>query len=278
MSARVATRLSVRAMLQRALLLLALPLLFSCQTTRLVNGVPTAPDAPRSSAESSADTRKRAEVRLQLAATYLTQGQPQVAIDEAHRALAIDPNLASAYGLLGLIFSSLDDKAQAEANFERAVRLEPDNPEIDNNYGWYLCRHKREKDALPYFDRAAANRLYETPGMPLQNAGICLLQIGDRAGAERYLQRALQADASSPVVKNQLARLYLMNDQLDKAKFYVELLQKNVDPNPQVLWLALRIAHAGADVAGEQKLGDELRKRFPDSAEAGALQRGAYNE
>jgi type IV pilus assembly protein PilF len=251
--------------------------LAGCQTTTLVNGrpVPVNEANPRT---SEADALKRADIRLQLAASYYQQRQFAVAIDEAKQALSLNPNSTAAYGLLGLIYMDLDDRAQAEANFSRALRLDPDNPELNNNYGWFLCRTGREKSALEYFQRAASNRLYATPALPLQNAGVCMMQLKDYKEAEAYLRRSFETDANSAVVKFQLARLYLATRQFDRANFYFSLLERNVDPTPETLWLGLRIARAQGDVQAERGYADQLRRRFPNSNEASLLRRGVFDE
>jgi len=251
--------------------------LTGCETTTTVNGktVSVADAAPRL---TEAEARRRAEIRLQLASTYYSQRQFAVAIDEAKQALALNPNATSAYGLLGLIYMDLDDRTQAEANFSRALRMEPDNPEINNNYGWFLCRTGREKSAIEYFLRAAGNKLYATPALPLQNAGVCMLQVRDFKEAESFLRQSFERDATSAVVKYQLARLYLATRQLDRANFYFSLVERSVEPSAETLWLGLRIARAHGDVQSERSYSEQLRRRFPNSNEASLLRRGVFDE
>lgn len=252
-------------------------LLAACETTTTLNGRPLAPaaTAPR---PTEADLQRRAEIRLQLAATYYQQRQYAVAIEEANQALALNPNLSAAHGLLGLIHMNLDDRAQAEASFARALRMDPDNPELHNNYGWFLCRTGRERAAIEHFQRAAANRLYATPALPLQNAGVCMIQVRDFKAAESFLRQSLERDATSAVVKFQLARLYLMTRQLERANFYFSLLEGGLEPTAETLWLGLRIARAQGDVHAERGYAEQLRRRFPGSPEAGLLRRGVFDE
>jgi type IV pilus assembly protein PilF len=246
--------------------------LAGCKTTTTVTT--TSDTAQASGASAEGDPHRRAAVRLQLAAGYYQKGQLEVAIREATDATHLDPDLASAYNLLGLMYMDLQQNAQAEENLRHALQLNPKDPEVNNNYGWFLCRTRRERDALAYFDKAASDRLYATPAMALQNAGICLMQVGDNERAERYLMRAFEADASSPVAKFQLAQLYLQTHRVDRAAFYYELLSKGADPNAQTLWLGAKIAHAKADFPEERRLSQELRERFPNAPETNLLNRG----
>jgi type IV pilus assembly protein PilF len=259
-----------------AIVFLAAALASGCETTTLVNGKPVA--TPSTGAESQADARKRAEIRLQLAATYYQKGQFAVALDETKLALQADPGYAAAYGLRGLIYMELADRAEAESNFQRALRLDPDNPELANNYGWYLCQTGRERDSIAHFKRAVENRLYQTPGIAMQNAGLCMLKVNDLAAAEQYLKRSFELDASNPITKFQLANLYLRQRKLDRASFYYELLTKSLNPTAEILWLGVRIAHAGGDVRTERQLADEMRRAFPKAHETALLNRGAFDE
>lgn len=250
----------------------ALAVVAGCTTRTLVDGVPVASKA------GEADPRRRAGIRLQLAASYFQQKQFRFALEEAQRAIQIDPQLADAYGLLGLIYLELDDVREAEANFARALRLDPDNPELLNNHGLFLCRTGREREAVAQFERAARNRLYQTPALALQNAGMCLLKLRDFKGAEPFLRRSFELDAGSPLAKYNLARTYLALGELERASFYYGLLETKVSPSAESLWLGLRIARARGDVRTERQFAEELQRRFPGSPEAAALRRGAYDD
>jgi type IV pilus assembly protein PilF len=248
----------------------------ACTTTGAVDeGQPSAAPAP---APVDADARKRADIRLQLAASYYQKAQFNIAIEEAQRALQADPNYAQAYGLLGLIYMDLGDRREADANFARALKLDPASPELNNNYGWYLCQTGRERESIEYFQRAAQNKLYSTPGKAMQNAGVCMMRVRDYQAAEQYLRRSLELDASSPFTKYHLAQLYLATRQLDRAAFYYGLLEKQIDATAETLWLGLRIARASGDLRTERQLADELRRQFPNSREASALRRGAFDD
>ncbi len=265
MTLRLATLLAFTAMLAAG-----------CTSVTTVNGVQV--DAPSGAGKSEADPRKRAEIRAELASNYYRNGQFAIALEEGQRALQADANYAPAHALLGVIYMEIGDRREAEASFGRAIKLEPDNSNILNNFGWFLCQTGRERESVAYFQRAAANRLYPTPGMALRNAGVCLLRIKDEDGAEQLLRRAFELDAADGSVKVELARLYLRKNQPDRAGFYFGLLDPASASSAPGLWLGLRIARAKADLRKERDLAMQLRQRFPDSPEAAALRRGAFDE
>ena len=86
----------------------------------------------------------------------------------------------------------LREDAQARAAFEQALRLAPNNPEVLNNYGWFLClRGERRPRHGVTSARVQADPMYTTPEKALLNAGLCARIAGRNVEAEDYLRRAV---------------------------------------------------------------------------------------
>lgn len=238
------------------------------------SGVGSGSALPDSSEES--EQRRRARIRLELAATYYQQGNYTVAIDELRQALAIDPNYPAAHGMLGLVYMDLNDRPRAEESFQRALRLAPNDSDLNNNYGWYLCQTGRPAQAIERFLLALRNPLYATPSRPLHNAGICALRMGDEKAAEDYFRRAFQVDPRNPVAMFQLAELSLKRDDYVRARFYSQRLMGSFDPSAEVLWQAIRIEHRAGNADARESLSAQLRRRFPTSREASQLAAGRF--
>lgn len=275
---RPGTRASMMAL---ATVICCLGLAAACTTTTVTSSsgaVISSTTSGGPAAASQTNSKARARARVDLAAAYFRNGQMSVALEEAKRAVQIDPTLADAYGLLGLIYTELDDRREAEANFQRALQLEPANPDINNNYGWVLCRNGREQEAMGYFQRALRDPLYATPSLANLNAGMCMMRAKDYGAAEPYLRRAFELDASSPTAKVELTRLYLATGQTERAAFYYGLLSRTTDETAESLWLGLKLARVQGDLRTETRRASELRSRFPSSKEASLLARGAFDE
>ncbi|MEZ5741360.1 MAG: type IV pilus biogenesis/stability protein PilW [Burkholderiaceae bacterium] len=225
-------------------------------------------------AEIDTEERRRARIRLELAAGHYQSRNYNTALAELRTALSIDPSYASAYGMLGLIYMDLDDRERADASFRRAMDLSPGNPDINNNYGWFLCQTGREREAVPLFERAAADPLYPVPAKPLHNAGICLRKVGDDEAAESYLQRAFKADPRNPVAMFNLGEIYLERKDFERAQFYSQRLVKTFEPAAQTLWLALKVENARGNRDGVLSLGSQLRSKFPAARETELLRLG----
>ena len=170
-----------------------------------------------------------------------------------------------------LVYAAMNDGERADANFRQGLKLTPKDPELNNNYGWYLCQTGRQREAIRYFDVAAADHTYATPAKPLHNAGICLMQVGDDSGAEGYLLKAFKLDPSNAVAMFNLAELYLKRGTYDRAKFYSDRLLSTYQPTAETLYQGIRVAQLGNNTSVRDQLEVQLRNRFPQSPEVAKL-------
>lgn len=231
--------------------------------TGTIVGEPTAP-------------RNRARVHTELATAYYARGNMSVALEELRTAVAADPAYATAHGVLGLVYMELRENELAQQSFERALALAPDDPDINHNYGWFLCQIGRERDAPPYFRHALENPLYATPARTYAAAGACALRAGDLASAEDNLQRALRIDPKLAVAQLQFAQLRYRQGRFAEARRALAQHAALARPSAESLWLALRVERRLGDRAAQQSYAIQLRRRFPNSSEYRALQRGNY--
>jgi type IV pilus assembly protein PilF len=225
--------------------------------------------------------QKRASIRLQLAAGYYEQRQYEVALDEVKLALKAEPDNAEAFGMRALIYMAMGEVGLAGDNFQRALRLAPDNADLSNNYASFLCQNGRAAESIAYFDAALKNRSYQSPDKALNNAGSCSLKMHDIAGAERYLLQALKLTPDLPETNVNLARVYYARKDYARASFFINRLGKVTKMESltaDVLWLAIKVQHKVGDTGAETALGTQLRRQYPGSPEYAAYLRGAFDE
>lgn len=225
---------------------------------------------------SSQRARNIASVHTELAAAYFERKQFAVALQELGVALQADPSYAPGYNLRGLLRMELHEDEQAEADFRKSLKLDAASSEARNNYGWFLCQRGRAKESIAQFQEALNNPLYATPEVAYANAGLCSIQAGEQAQAERFLQRALIMRPDMPQALQGLAELNFVRGDFGQAKNYLgHLLAANPDLNAEQLWLAVRIEHQVGDANAEASYALQLTKRFPDSPQARWAQGGA---
>ncbi len=235
----------------------------------------TAYKADAASGGDTSEARQRARIHTELAAGYLELGNLGVALEEVNEALRADNTYGPAYNVSGLIHAELKEDRLAEQQFERALRLNPLDSDANNNYGLFLCQRKREEDGIRHFLAALRNPLYQTPERSYVNAGTCSRRRGDLTSAEDYFQRALKARPNQPQALYQLADILYARGDYAQARQYISRASQ-ISPNPEALWLALRLERKLGDRNAEASYAAQLRRSYPESAEARALAAGRY--
>lgn len=238
-------------------------------------------EGPRTETDPMAaalETQKRAAIRMQLAIGYYQQEQYKVALEEIRQALLISPDLADAYAVRALIFMETGEKQLAEDNFLHALKLAPNNPDVANNFGWFLCQNGREKQGLVYLEKAIHDSTYRYPGKAYNNAGLCSLRAKNAGEAERYFLHGFREDPGNMNISISLAKLLTDRGEYEKARFYINRVLKADIMSAEVLWLGIRIETKLDDQAAVNGLATQLRRRYPNSKEYGLFQRGAFDE
>lgn len=224
------------------------------------------------------EVRRRARIRLELAVSYLGLGQTKIALDEVKQSLVTDPTYADAYNVRGLIFMQLNDLAQAEESFQRALALRPNDPDIQHNRAWLTCQLRKYPEADALFSAVLANPQYRERSKTLMAQGLCQARAGRPVEAEKTLLSAYELDAGNPHVGYNIAVLQFQRGEYKRAQFYVRRINNSELANAELLWLGVKIERALDDAVAMRQLADQLRRRFPDSPQWSAYQRGAFNE
>ena len=121
-------------------------------------------------------------------------------LENSARALALDPNLATAHASRGLAFWGAQRPAEAEAEYRKALEIDPNLYEANYFYG-RLCRAVgRFTRAVELFERAAEVRPTDYKSVGLVQSAYELLGQEDAAAkaGRRCLERAERELASRP--------------------------------------------------------------------------------
>jgi type IV pilus assembly protein PilF len=222
------------------------------------------------------DPRNRARIHTELASAYFERGNMGVALEELRIAISADPNYAPAYNVLGLVHMDLRENGVAQQHFERGLRLAPNDPDINNNYGWFLCLTGREVQSIAYFLAALKNPLYNTPARSYVNAGLCSMKSNNDRDAIDYFERAMRSEPDNLQALLNLALVQHKRGQLEVARRLVGRFNKLIEPTAESLWLALRIERKLGDRSAENTMATQLRRRFPGSPEYEDMLKGKF--
>ena len=223
------------------------------------------------------EPRNRAKVHTELASLYFERGNMGIALEELRIATSADPTYPQAHGMFGLVYMELRENQLAEQSFQRGLRLAPQDPDLNHNYGWFLCQTGREPEGIQYFMQAIRNPLYGAPWRSYSAAGTCALRKNQLKDAEDYFQRALKMEPDEPRSLLQLGQIRYRQGNYGESRALVTRFNKLIEPTPESLWLALRIERRLGERVAEASFASQLRRRFPGSQEYQLLQRGEFD-
>ena len=219
-----------------------------------------------------ADNRRRAEVHTALAGEYYARGNFAVALAEARLALKDDPTYYPAHNVQALVFMELREDVMARASFDQALRISPNNPEVLNNFGWFLCLRSETARGLEMMLRAASDTQYTSPEKAWLSAGLCLRRVGRNNEAEDAFRRAIVIRPDLIGALYNLALINFERGEMRDAENYLMRYTRLSAPSIEALVLGVRIARAKDDKVAEDSFMQQLRRRYPDSPQMRELE------
>ena len=248
----------------------------STTTTRTANTLPDAPDASSSDNKTPASREARAKAHVDLGMGYLELGRYDIALNEANVALEDSSSYAPAYYLRAIVHMVVNEPHKARENFERAISLDPKESDFTNAYGWFLCTQGNERKGLEMLEKAARDPFYRFQTRAYNNAGLCYIRIKNDTAAEAQFRRSLELEPTNRQALFMLADIAYRRGQYPDARDYLIRLQRNNEPGPDTAWLGLRTERALGNRNAEASYAEQLRTRFPDSAETTLLREGKF--
>jgi len=214
---------------------------------------------------------KASDINLEIGIDYFRKGNLQGAKDKIDRAVEQNPRNAKAHAAAGLLYDRLNDPRKSEGHFEKAVSLEPDNPEILNNYAVILCKRDKQAKGEKIFVQAASNPLYKTPEVAYLNAGNCARSAGNLEHAEANFRKALSIRPRFAEALYQMADLEFQQNNYMSARGFIERYMDGGKPNPAILWLAYRIEKGLTNATAASNYAQRLKIEYPNAAETRQL-------
>lgn len=224
------------------------------------------------------ESRKRATNRLKLAVLYFQDSKYNFALDEIKQAIQTDPSWSEPYAMRGLIYMQTNDYPESEASFQRALSINPGASDVKHNYAVLLCRMKRPAEGIKMFSAALADPNYGQRAKTWAEAGRCQLANGRKTEAEASFMKSFELDAGNPTTTYNLSSLLFERGELVRAQFYARRVNNSDRATAESLWLGIKIERSMNNREAQAQLEAQLRKRYPQSPEALALERGAFNE
>jgi len=215
--------------------------------------------------DEAVDRERLARIYATKGGAYLARGNWKAALADLRKALKLDPDNAVAHATLALLYEELDMPERAAGHYEAALRLAPENPQILNNYGRFLCKQGRYDRGLEYLRRAGTDKLYDKRWTALVNAGECAQRAGRPQAAETWLRQALRLNPEAPQALAAMARLMAEQGKWLSARAFLQRYEAAAEPSREMLELGYRIETTLGDATAAQTYRDKLHRLFPGS-------------
>lgn len=215
--------------------------------------------------------RDAAIYNTELGIAYMRRGDLALAQTKLDRALKENPDDPDVHSARALLFARLEDPKDADNEFREALRLAPKNPDFQNNYAVYLCSAGRIDEGVQTFLRAAHNPEYLTPQLAYDNAGVCLRSAHHDVEAAQMFVDALTITPNFAQALWQLADLNFSEGKLAAARQELDSYLAVNQETPDLLLLAVKVTRAQRDLLDSELYARRLQLDFPNSAEARQL-------
>lgn len=222
------------------------------------------------------DIASPADVYVELGIEYMKLGKYDVALQNLNKAVEVDPSSSNAHNVLAVLYDQLGEKDAAGRHYQRAVNLAPNNSSAQNNYGRYLCGQEQYVEADRHFQMALDNPLYRSPILALTNAGECAFRAGNIEQAETYFRSALQINKKFAPALYQMARLKFEQKNYLSVRAYLQRFREVQNYTPAALWLGIQAEDKLNNKDAVSSYALQLRRQFPDSHEAGLLEKSDF--
>ncbi|HUK09904.1 MAG TPA: tetratricopeptide repeat protein [Stellaceae bacterium] len=118
----------------------------------------------------------------------------------------------------GIAFERSGQWPRAEADFQRALQLEPDQPMVLNYLGYSWIEKRQHMDeALQMIQRAVQQR--PDDGYIIDSLGWAYYQLGKYPEATRYLEQAIELLPEDPTINDHLGDAYWRSGRHDEARY-----------------------------------------------------------
>jgi Tfp pilus assembly protein PilF len=198
--------------------------------------------------ERAAEASPSASTLYRLGTLLSKSGEAERARVAFERALALQPDLAEANNDLGALLAQEGKLDAAIERFRAALASTPEYPDALNNLGYALLLTGRDAEARTLYEKALA--LQRDFPEALNNLGLLLGRAGDLDGAERYFRDALARHEDYGEAANNLALVLVRRGQTVEA---VRLLEGFIQRTPQFegAYVTLAKIHFSADRSRE---------------------------
>ncbi|MBV1933013.1 MAG: type IV pilus biogenesis/stability protein PilW [Porticoccaceae bacterium] len=237
----------------------------ACTTTTTRSGNSLSSSSNVSSSQRQQRKEDGLETSIKLGLGYLREGNRDGAKLHLRKALKANPRSAMAHNAMALLYQLEKDNDLVEEHFLKALKYDPELTAGRNNYAVFLMRSGRNEEAYTHLVRAAKDIEYSRRGRVYLSLGQVAKRLGKNEEALAAWGKSINIDPNMVPSYLALATAYFDNNDLPRAKRYLEKYDELAGPRASALWLGVRLEQAfgNRDAVASKALA--LEKMFPYS-------------
>ncbi|QTL35896.1 type IV pilus biogenesis/stability protein PilW [Pseudoalteromonas viridis] len=254
---------SKRTVVGRTGLLLTLGVLLSgCVTeTRYTNsGKPVV--------QSKVSREGAAKTRISLALQYLAKGNNTQAKYNLERALTLAPQLPEAHYSLAYYYEQVEENGRAEQAYQKALALDPKDPNTLNNYGTFLCRIGKYDEAAEQLFKAIEIPSYIRVAQSYENLALCALRQDNFELALDYLRSAEKHNGQRQSTLLLMAGLHYAKSELHRSQEILKVYGARGFVSARGLLLSHLLELRKGHLQQAEETAALLLQTYPDSPQA----------
>ncbi len=130
-----------------------------------------------------------------------------------------NPLLIQFYSNMGECYNAIKNYEKSDKAFENALKVDPDNALVLNNYAYYISLRKSMLEKAEKFSRRS-NELSPNNRSYIDTYGWILYQLGKYKDAEIWLSRAVKMGSNSGVIMEHYADVLYKLNKKEEALYY----------------------------------------------------------
>jgi tetratricopeptide (TPR) repeat protein len=144
------------------------------------------------------------------------------------KAIQLNKKSVEALSALGLVYDEMKRFDDSDTMYEHALRLDPKNHLLLNNYGYSLAERGIELERALKMSKEAVNQQPENQSY-LDTYGWIFFRLGNYDDAEKWIKKAIEIGSKSSVLHDHLGDVYFKLSNKEKA---IEYWQKALELDP----------------------------------------------
>ncbi|GLT17801.1 type IV pilus biogenesis/stability protein PilW [Vibrio zhanjiangensis] len=187
--------------------------------------------------DSHSKQQHKADARIELGMRYLQQSNMVKAKQNFQMALKHAPSYYRSQLAMARYFEAVSDYDQALKKYQNALESEPNNGQVLNDYGSFLCKRKKYQLAQAQLTKAVKQDDYFHIADSYENAALCWLKQNRPIEALASFRQAIAHDPKRPQTLLNLAKLEIEQGHLDAAKTHLHQFEIKFGQHPLLIML-----------------------------------------